>query len=136
MLHDFIDTSLLPTFPPEALEEVKREGQIRTLEPGEALFTEGQEDPEIFVVLSGEVRVSRHIGGEEAALAVYRPGEFIGEISRLVGGPATGTARAVGQVRVLQVSADSFRRMVAECTPLAKAALRSMVTRQQELEVQ
>jgi signal transduction histidine kinase len=37
---------------------------------------------------------------------------------------------------VLQVSADSFRRMVAECTPLAKAALRSMVRRQQELEVQ
>jgi signal transduction histidine kinase len=136
MLHDFIDTSLLHTFPPEALEEVKREGRIRTLDPGEALFTEGQDDPEIFVVLSGEVRVFRHIGGEETALAVYRPGEFIGEISRLAGGPATSTGRAVGQARVLQVSADSFRRMVAECTPLAKAALRSMVTRQQELEVQ
>jgi signal transduction histidine kinase len=136
MLHDFIDTSLLPTFPPEALEEVKREGRIRTLEPGEALFTEGQEDPEVFVVLSGEVRVSRHTGGEETLLAVHRPGEFIGDISRLIGGPATATGRAVGQARVLQVSAESFRRMVAECTPLAKVALRAMVSRQQELEVQ
>lgn len=136
MLHDFIDTTLLPSFPPEALEEVKREGRIRTLEPGEALFTEGQCAPDVFVVLSGEVHVTRHLGDEETLLAVRRPGEFIGEISRLMGEPATATGRAVGQARMLQVSADSFRRMVAECTPLAKVALQAMVTRQQELEAQ
>jgi signal transduction histidine kinase len=136
MQHDFIYTSLLPTFPPEALEEVRREGRIRTLEPGEALFTEGQEDPDVFVVLSGEVRIFRHLGDKEALLAVHRPGEFIGEISRLIGGPATTTGRAAGSAQVLQVSVDSFRRMVAEGTPMAKFALRALMTRQQELEVQ
>jgi signal transduction histidine kinase len=136
MLHDSIDVTLLPSFPPEVLEEVKREGLIRTLQPGEPLFTEGQHDPDFFVVLSGEVRTSRQRGDEEQLLTMHRAGEFAGELGLLSGEPASATGRAVGKVKVLQVKADAFCRMLAKRTPLAKFILRTLVARREEVEAQ
>jgi signal transduction histidine kinase len=136
MLNDAIDTTLFPTFPPDVLEEVKREGVIRALDPGETLYVEGQPGYDFFVVLVGEVRITKRLGSEDQVLAVHRPGEFTGEISLLSGGPAIATARAVGPASVLQVKAEVFRRMVAQCTPLAKFALQAMVARRQEVEAQ
>ncbi len=136
MLHDSIDTTLFPSFPPDALEEAKREGRVRALQPSEILFNEGELDSDVFVVLSGEVRMSRRSGDTEELLAVHRKGEFVGELSLLPGGPVAATARAVGPARVLQVKIGDFRRMVAEGSPLAKFALRALVTRRQEVEAQ
>src|SRR5687767_618060 len=127
MLDDAIDTTLFPTFPPEVLEEVKREAMMRALVPGETLYAEGQPGYDFFVVLMGEVRITKRLGSEDQVLAVLRPGDFTGEISLLTGGPAVTTARAVGPTSVLQVKAEAFRRMVAQCTPLAKFALQPMV---------
>lgn len=134
MLHDAIDTSLFPAFPPEVLEELKREGQLRALQPGEDLFMEGQEDPDFFFILSGEVRITRQQDGEEQVLTVHRRGEFAGELSMLAGGPASCTGRVLRPARVLQLSADGFRRRVSEGSPLARFALQSVVARHQELE--
>lgn len=136
MLHDAIDTSLFPAFPPQVLEELKREGQLRTLQPGEDLFMEGQEEPDFFFILSGEVRITRRQGGEEQVLAVYRLGAFVGELAMLAGGAATCTGRALRPTRVLKLSADRFRRGVSEGTPLARFALQSVVARHQEVEAQ
>jgi signal transduction histidine kinase len=136
MLDDAIDTTLFPTFPPDVLEEVKREGMMRALVPGETLYAEGQPGYDFFVVLMGEVRITKRLGSEDQVLAVLRPGDFTGEISLLTGGAAVTTARAVGPTSVLQVKAEAFRRMVAQCTPLAKFALQPMVARRQEIEAQ
>jgi signal transduction histidine kinase len=136
MLDDAIDTTLFPTFPPDVLEEVKREGMVRALEPGETLYAEGQSGYDFFVVLTGEVRITKRLGSEEQVLAVHRPGAFTGEISLLTGGPASATARAVGPASVLQVKAEVFRRLVAQSTPLAKFVLQPMVARRQEVEAQ
>lgn len=134
MLHDSIDTTLFPSFPPEVLEEVKREGRVRVLAPDEVLFSEGQRDSDIFIVLSGEVRTTQRSGDSEEPRSVHRRGEFVGELSLLSGGPAALTAHAVGPARVLQLGADVFRRMLAENTPLARFSLQAMVARQQDVE--
>lgn len=136
MLHDSLDTTLLPSFPSDVLEEVKREGTVRTLQPGEAVFTEGQPDYDFFIVLSGEVRITKKAGDEERVLAVHRSGELVGEVSLLSGGPAVATGRAVGPAQVVQVKADTFRQMVARCTPLARFALGTLVSRRQSVEAQ
>ncbi|WP_224361555.1 sensor histidine kinase [Hyalangium versicolor] len=136
MLQDSIDTTLFSSSPPEVLEEVKREGRIRALPPGEILFAEGQQDADIFVVLAGEVRLFRRSDKDEELLAVHRRGEFVGEISLLSGGPATATARTVGTARVLQLRVDTLRRMVADNTPLAKFVLQTLVARRQDVEAQ
>jgi signal transduction histidine kinase len=136
MLHDAIDTTLFPTFPPDVLEELRREGRLRSFQPGEALFTEGQQDADFFFLLSGEIRITRGQESEERVLALHRPGEFTGEISLLSGGPALATGRAAGPVRVVELKGDTFRRMVAECTPLARFALQTLVARRQDCEAQ
>ncbi|MDC0713079.1 ATP-binding protein [Stigmatella sp. ncwal1] len=136
MLHDSIDATLFPSLPPDVLEEAKQEGLARTFQPGEPLFAEGMLDYDFFVLLSGEVRISQRVGDEEQILGVYRRGEFVGELSLLSGGPARVTGRAVGTVRTLQVKADTFRKMMAQCSPLAKFAVQGMVARRQEVEAQ
>ncbi|WP_224244667.1 sensor histidine kinase [Hyalangium gracile] len=134
MLHDSIDTTQFPSFPPDVLEEVKREGRIRPLSPGDTLFAEAQHALDVFIVLAGEIRLTHRSGDEEETLAVHRRGEFVGELSQLAGEPAGATARAVGPARVLQLRTDTFRRMVAENTPLARFALQAMAKRRQDLE--
>ncbi|MBN1204950.1 MAG: cyclic nucleotide-binding domain-containing protein [Myxococcaceae bacterium] len=134
MLHDAIDATLFPTFPPDVLEEMRRKGRLRVFQPGEALFTEGQQEHDFFFLLSGEVRITRRQESEEQVLALRRPGEFTGEISLLAGGPALATGRAVGPVRVLEWKAETFRRMVAECTPLAKFALQALAANRLDCE--
>ncbi|MFL5348326.1 MAG: sensor histidine kinase [Hyalangium sp.] len=136
MLHDSIDTRLFSSFPPEVIQEAEREGRVRALQPGETLFAEGELDSDIFIVLSGELRITRRSGDAEELLAVHRQGEFVGELSLLSGEPMEATARAVKPARVLQVEAGVFRRMLAEGTPLARFALRALAARRQELEAQ
>lgn len=136
MLQDSIDTRLFPSFPPEVIAEAEREGRLRALQPGEPLFAEGEFNPDIFIVLSGEIRLTRRSGDAEELVAVHGQGEFVGELSLLSGEPMAATARAVKSARVLQVQAGVFRRMLAEGTPLARFALRALVTRRQDLEAQ
>jgi signal transduction histidine kinase len=136
MLHDSTNDTPFPSLPPDVLQEVKQEGLPRTLQPGEPLFTEGSRDYDFFVLLSGEVRITQRVGDEDQVLGVYRPGEFIGELALLSGGPAPVTGRAVGTARVLQVKAETFRQMMASCSPLARFAVQGMVARRQEVEAQ
>lgn len=135
-LHDAKDTRLFPTLAPAAVEEMRSHGREETLATGAALFTEGQRDYDFFVVLDGEIRITKRVGGEERLLATHGPGEFAGEISILTGSPAIATGRATIPTRVLRIPAAEFRRMAAECTPLAETALAAMVGRTTDVDAQ
>ena len=114
MLHDPNESSLFPRLAGDLLERVRQAGTEIEVPPGEVLFREGDQDYHLFVVLDGEVRVTKQVGTEETLLAVHEPGEFTGEISMLTGGPAIATGRSVGAVRLVRLAPDTFRRLIAE----------------------
>ncbi|HEX6903785.1 MAG TPA: ATP-binding protein [Thermoanaerobaculia bacterium] len=136
MLHDPNAESLFPRLTEEALRHLREEGEEIELEPGAVLFSEGDQNYQFFVILDGEVRITKQIGGEEAPLALHVPGEFTGEISMLTGGPAIATGRAVGRARVLRIDPDKFRRLVAECPPVARVVLSAMAARANDVDAQ
>jgi CRP-like cAMP-binding protein len=136
MLHDPNEESLFPKLAGDALELVREEGTELELEPGAVLFSEGNTDYNFFVVLEGEVRVTKRVGGEEQVLAIHGPGEFTGEISMLTGGPAIATGRSAGRSRVIRVAPDKFRRLVAECPSVARVVLTSMAGRATDVDAQ
>jgi signal transduction histidine kinase len=136
MLHDPNSEILFPRLTGEALERVREQGTEMELEPGAVLFKEGDTDYHFFVVLEGEVRVTKKVGNEETLLAVHEPGEFSGEISMLTGGPAIATGRAVGKVRVIRVEPDKFRRLVAESPPVGRVVLTAIVKRTSDVDAQ
>lgn len=133
-LHDAEDKVLFPTFAPEVVEEMMHWGTVEQMAPGGVLFTEGQRNYDFFVVLDGTVRVTKRVGGEDRLLAIHHPGEFAGEIGILTHGPAISTARATGEARVLRISADVFRQLSTQCTPLGETAVQAMSARTREVD--
>jgi signal transduction histidine kinase len=134
MLHDPNEEKLFPTLAGEALERVREEGEDVELEPGDVLFSQGEENYNFFVVLEGEVRITKKVGNEETVLAVHEAGGFAGEISLLTGGPAIATARSIGKSRVIRVSPDRFRRLIAESPLVARVVLTAMAQRASDVD--
>ena len=136
MLHDPNEKSLFPRLAEEALRHMREVGEEVELAGGEVLFAEGDTDYSLFVMLAGEMRVTKRVGGEEILLAIHEPGEFSGEISMLTGGPAIATGRAAGPGRALRLNPDKLRRLVAECPPVARVVLGAMAGRTLDVDAQ
>jgi CRP-like cAMP-binding protein len=80
---------------------------------GTTIIREGEEGRGLFVVLSGEVEVSKKDpSGIEVPVATLRAGDAFGEISLLRGVPSTATVTAARQSTVLFLGRDYFARLV------------------------
>ena len=103
---------LFRTLPPEARIALSRSGAEHMFASGEPIVRQGDAGRSMYVVLSGRTRVVLEPSGQE--VAVIDAGGFFGEMSMLTGDPRTATVRAVGDVRVLEISADQFREVALE----------------------
>ncbi len=106
-------------------------GRELWLDAGEALFQEGETDVAFFVLLAGELRVTKRVGAEETTLATHAPGAFTGEMPLLTGTPYIATLRATMSSRVLRIDPGPFQHMLATCPALAATVLRVVAERAQ-----
>lgn len=91
------------------LQEKFSSDSVRTFEPGETIFSEGEDSREMYVVLEGQVEVVKiSPRGGEVKLAVLTRGEFLGEMSLLESLPRSATARAVNSVKMLAIQPGGF----------------------------
>ena len=67
-----------------------------------------------YVVLEGEIRISRLDGAEETPLVTHGPGDFTGGLVILTGKRSVHRARATVPSRVLAIDSDAFRRGAAD----------------------
>ncbi|HSF39871.1 MAG TPA: cyclic nucleotide-binding domain-containing protein, partial [Thermoanaerobaculia bacterium] len=136
MLHDPNEESLFPRLEGDVLQQLIEAGTEVELEDGDVLFSEGDQNYQFFVVLDGEVRITKQVGDDETLLAVHDKGEFTGEISMLTGGPAIATGRSDGKSRVLRIEPDKFRRLIADCPGVARVVLSAMARRSSDVDAQ
>jgi CRP-like cAMP-binding protein len=80
-----------------SLVELIADQPTRTLQPGDVLMAEGETGGDLHVLLLGELAVER--GGVVLA-TLDNPGTLVGEMSVLLGRPATATVRAAREARV------------------------------------
>lgn len=71
---------------------------------GDDIVREGDVGHDMFIVQSGQVRISKRKTHGEVVLATLNKGDFFGEMSLLESLPREATARAVGEVRLLVLS--------------------------------
>jgi signal transduction histidine kinase len=128
-------SELFPKLSDAELARLRPQGQERELHPGEVLFQEGDPTYQFYVVLEGQIRVTKRMGAEEQLLALHEPGEFTGEISMIMGRAATATGRAVGNTRVLEVDPETFKQVLASCSQGAAVILAAMAGRSREEEM-
>lgn len=75
---------------------------------GQSVTVEGEPGDSFYVVVDGHLRVSRH----GKTIRDLGPGDFLGEISLVDGGPRTATVTAVGPVQALVIRRADFLEMV------------------------
>ncbi len=92
------------------------------LREGRILVREGRPGREFFILVDGDVRVSK--GGRK--LAELGPGDWFGEIALLTNTPRTATVTATSPIRVLVVTDRAFRRVVEMMPTIALKVLASL----------
>jgi len=96
-----------------------------SLKPGHTLIREGQPTDSFFIVMTGNVQVTR--SGKPAAR--LGPGEFVGEIGMLDRGPATATVTADGPVEAMVLSHTQFADAIKGNPTLALPVMAAMAER-------
>jgi thioredoxin reductase (NADPH) len=104
-------------------------GELRDVEPGEVLFTDGDDSYDFFVVDSGAVTIVRGLGDENHVIAVHGPRRFLGELNLLTGGRVYLSAVVRDPGAVIQVPLANLRRLVADDDELSNLILRAFMAR-------
>jgi CRP-like cAMP-binding protein len=87
--------------------------QERSVRPGTTLFTEKMPAEALYIIKSGNVRVTIMAGeGEEAGLLLMGPGEFFGEVALIQESSRAVTARAENAVEVLMLTRKDFQALI------------------------
>jgi CRP/FNR family cyclic AMP-dependent transcriptional regulator len=95
------------------------------LKEGTALTHEGKAGREFFVIVEGTADVL--MGGKW--VNSVQQGDFLGEIALVTGRPRTATVKATSPVRVLVITARSFRRLLDRSPEIQRKVLLSMAER-------
>jgi CRP-like cAMP-binding protein len=127
----------LSALTPDELAAFRASGRLRRYAKGERIFHEGDDPGGVVAIVSGQVRVSvMGVGGREVLLRFSTPGELVGEVAAIAGGPRMATVTAVGSVEAIAMRPADFQRFVADhprLTPLVferMAALLANANRQ------
>ena len=105
------DVDLFAALAPELRHQIAVSAPMAVYGSGETVVRQGEAGQSMFVVLSGSVSVILEPSRQEVA-RIQRGGYF-GEMSLLTGEPRSATVLAVGDVVVVEIAADLFRRIAA-----------------------
>jgi len=101
--------ALFGSFTEAELDTLVSVGTVRVYRVRQALFHEGDEGGSMFVLLTGRVKVSAYsAAGKECVLSLAGPGEVLGEITLLDGGPRTASGLAIEDTRALCLARKDF----------------------------
>ena len=92
---------------------------------GTVLIAEGTPGRQFFIVLDGTVAVSR----KGKAIPLRGGGEFFGEISLISDAPTNATVVASTPLRILVVTAQSFKRLLEEQPGIQRKVMSAMAAR-------
>ena len=81
--------------------------------PGEAIISEGEFSQELYILMSGRVRIAKDYGGpHERTLAVLTRGDFFGDMAIFESAPRSATAVAEEEAELLALSPEKFKQTI------------------------
>ncbi len=75
---------------------------------GDSVTREGDVGTSFYVIVDGQLRVSRN----DSSIRELGPGDFLGEISLIDGKPRSATTIAVGRVKALVIQRSAFLELM------------------------
>ncbi len=104
-------SEVFKVLPMERRDDLLARFQSRLLEPDEKVIVEGQEGRGLYVILDGQVQVSKRKDGHTHVLNYLRVGDLFGEISLIRDTPATATCTATRRTMLMYLSKESFNEL-------------------------
>jgi signal transduction histidine kinase len=128
------NAALFPILTPQELDCLTGYGITVDFADRDLVFREGAEEDDFYVVLEGEIRVTKTVAGEQMVLTTHRAGQFSGALTMLTGGRSIATGRAGGKTRAVRIRSEAFFKLFAECPEIGKMILTTMARRRPETE--
>ncbi len=111
-----------------------KEGELgKIYSDGDIIFREGDTGDVMYVLQSGQVRITKQTGAGEVSIATLRPGEIFGEMALFDRQPRSATAVASGDARVLSVDKKKLFSTISRDPTLVFKILESMSQRIRKL---
>lgn len=111
-----------------------RFGEPRAYAGGEYLFEAGVEGPGLFLILAGEVAITRRDGfGHDLPVVDQGPGQFLAEVGQLSGKPSFVDGTAVGAVETVLIPPDRLRALLVAEAELGERIMRALILRRVNL---
>jgi len=136
-LISFDELRRIPLFegiPDKDLRDVAERGSEKFVPAGEINGREGEPVDDLYVMLEGELRITKEVSGGEVVINTFTTGAFFAEVPLLAGTPFLATGRALTDCRMFLIPNDLFRRMLTEYPAFSHKILETMAERVQILQ--
>ncbi|MGO8677859.1 MAG: ATP-binding protein [Limisphaerales bacterium] len=104
-------------------------GEVIEAPAGTVLASEGERTGFFYMILAGEVRVTRIYDRQEILLGVSKPGNHMGEIPLLLEIPWAAAARVSKPAKLFRLTEESFWLMLGGCQAVAREIFRTAANR-------
>ena len=126
----------LPYFsdlPDELLEKVCDETEQIDIPEGEVIIEEGSDSEEMYVVVDGQLVVTKQSGGKDVELGRIGPGDVVGEIALLDQAPRTATVSALVDTHAIRVPVRAFEDLLSD-SRMVRRMFRTVTSRLRGIE--
>lgn len=106
----------------------------RTLPPGTRFIQEGDDDTQIYFMLTGVAAVFISETPDDHMLWLIEAGEFVGELSLLDNLPRSASVETLEESHVVVLDQGTFYRLIGEHPALAVKVIRTMGMRMRKLD--
>jgi signal transduction histidine kinase len=127
MLDELRQVPLLADLSQEDLEQLYKMAETVSIPAGELVLREGDPGDSLYVVLDGELEVTKRHGSQDVLLSVYTAGQFFGEMALLEQAPRSASVRTLRESRLLLISQAAFQTLLS-CSPSAPFKILRTVT--------
>jgi signal transduction histidine kinase len=125
---------LFAELPEDHLRRLAAGAKPMTLQPGDFLIIEGQQADDLFVVVSGELEVTKRSGNAEIPLARVGPGAIQGELAALERGQRMASVRALTETEVLRIPFGAVLDLLSAGPDAALGIIRTVISRLRGME--
>jgi thioredoxin reductase (NADPH) len=123
---------VFPQLTPAQVARIASHGRVRPVAAAEVLLDAGDFATRMFVVTSGQIEVVR-LGDVEQLVAVFRVGQFTGEMSLLSGRRIAAQVRATEPGEVVEVLREQLLTLIQTDAELSEILMRAFILRRIDL---
>jgi signal transduction histidine kinase len=126
----------LPYFsdlPQGLLDQVCRESEQINVDAETTIIEEDSLSEDMFVIVEGELRVTKQGTDREVVLATLGPGEVVGEIALLDNAPRTASVTAISPSSLIRIPANAFEDLI-EDSRVVRRMFRTVTSRLRGIE--